>query len=173
MSAAASTPRSCAPSTCSTPSRRCCWRLRSPARWAPASSTPIVSLTIVFVPQITRVAERHHGRAQHGFRRGRARLRRRALHHHARAHARQRARPDLRLRDRPDLGVDDPRRRPVVPRPRHQAAGAGMGLDAEHAAHRDLRQSVGGGAARRDDLRGVDLLQPAQRRHAQRHGHRN
>ena len=35
---------------------------------------------------------------------------------------------------------------PVVPRPRHQAAGAGMGPDAQHAAHRDLCQSVGGGA---------------------------
>ena len=115
--------------------------------------------------------KRHHRRAQHGFRRGGARLRRRALHHHARAHARQRAGADLRLRHRPDLGLDDPGRRPVVPRPRHQAAGAGMGPDAQHAAHRDLRQSLGGGAARRDDLRGLDLLQPAQRRHAQRHGH--
>ena len=47
-----------------------------------------------------RRGKRHHGRAQHGFRRGRARLRRRAVHHHARAHARQRARPDLRLRHR-------------------------------------------------------------------------
>ena len=60
---------------------------------------------------------------------------------------------------------------PVVPRPRDQAAGAGMGPDAQHAAHRDLHQSVGGGVARRHDLRGVDLLQPAQRRNAQRHGH--
>ena len=60
---------------------------------------------------------------------------------------------------------------PVVPRPRHQTAGAGMGPDAEHAAHRDLCQPVGGGAAGRHDLRGVDLLQSAQRRHAQRHGH--
>jgi peptide/nickel transport system permease protein len=54
---------------------------------------------------------------------------------------------------------------------RHQTAGAGMGPDAEHAAHRDLCQSLGGGASRRDDLCGVDLFQPAQRRHAQRHGH--
>ncbi len=45
------------------------------------------------------------------------------------------------------------------------------GLDAEHAAHRDLCQSMGGGAAGRHDLCGVDLLQSAQRRHAQRHGH--
>ena len=59
----------------------------------------------------------------------------------------------------------------VVPRSRHQTAGAGMGPDAEHAAHRDLRQSVGGGAAGRDDLCGLDLLQPLERRHAQRHGH--
>jgi len=32
-------PRSCARWTCSTPSLRCCWRLRFPARWGPASST--------------------------------------------------------------------------------------------------------------------------------------
>ena len=44
--------------------------------------------------------KRHHRRAQHGFRRGRARLRRRSVHHHARAHARQRAGTDLRLRHR-------------------------------------------------------------------------
>ena len=39
MSAASSTRSSCAPSTSSTPSRRCCWRSRFPARSAPASST--------------------------------------------------------------------------------------------------------------------------------------
>ena len=47
------------------------------------------------------------------------------------------------------------------------------GLMLEHAAHRDLCQSVGCGLARRHDLRGVDLLQSAQRRHAQRHGYRD
>src|SRR5258705_288355 len=81
-----------------------------------------------------------------------ARLRRRRPHHHARAHARHRARPDLRLRHGPDLGVDDSGRGSVVPRPRDKTAGAGMGLDAQHAAHRDLRQPVGGGTAGRDDL---------------------
>jgi ABC-type dipeptide/oligopeptide/nickel transport system permease subunit len=77
---------------------------------------------VVFVPQITRVAESvTTRRAQHGFRRGGARLRRRPFHHHARAHARQRAGTDFRLRHRPDLGVDDFGRGPFVPRPRHQS----------------------------------------------------
>jgi len=49
--------------------------------------------------------------------------------------------------------------------------GAGMGPDAQHAAHRDLCQSMGRRTARRHDLCGIDLLQPAQRRHAQRHGY--
>ena len=132
----------------------------------------IVSLTIVFVPQITRVAESvTTGVRNMDFVEAARALRRRALHHHARAYARQRAGPDLRLRHRADLGVDDPRRRPVLPRPRYKAAGAGMGPDAQHAAHRDLCQPVGGGAAGRHDLCGLDLLQSAQRRHAQRHGH--
>ena len=132
----------------------------------------IVSLTIVFVPQITRVAESvTTGVRNMDFVEAARASGAGPLHHHARAHARQCAGTDLRLRHGIDLGVDDSRRRPFVPRPRHQAAGAGMGPDAEHAAHRDLRQPVGGGAAGRHDLCGVDLLQPAERRHAQRHGH--
>src|SRR6476661_5658088 len=97
----------------------------------------IVSLTVVFVPQITRVAES----VTTGVRN-----------------------MDFVEAARASGGG------PVVPRPRHQTAGAGMGFDAQHAAHRDLHQSMGGGVARRDDLRGVDLLPPAQRRNAQRHG---
>src|SRR3982074_2085200 len=118
-----------------------------------------------------RCRERHHRRAEYGFRRGGAGIRRRPLHHHARAHARQCIRVDFCLRDRPHLGVDDPGGGPVIPGPRHQTTGAGMGFDAQHAAHRDLHQSMGGRIARRHDFRGVDLLQPAQRRNAQRHGH--
>ena len=38
---------------------------------------------------------------------------------------------------------------PVLPRPRREAARAGMGPDAEHAAHRDLHPADGRGAARR------------------------
>ncbi len=72
----------------------------------------IVSLTIVFVPQITRVAESvTTGVRNMDFVEAARASGARAVHHHARAHARQRARPDLRLRHRPDLGVDDPRRR--------------------------------------------------------------
>ena len=132
----------------------------------------IVSLTIVFVPQITRVAESvTTGVRNMDFVEAARASGAGTLHHHARAHAGQRARPDLRLRHRADLGVDDSCRRPFLPRPRYKTAGAGMGPDAQHAAHRDLCQPVGGGAAGRHDLCGVDLLQSAQRRHAQRHGH--
>jgi hypothetical protein len=117
----------------------------------------IVSLTIVFTDRAC-VRERDHRRAQSRLCRCGACLGRGASHHHARARARQRARADLRLFDQPDQRVHDPCLGPVVPRSRHQAAGTRMGPDAQHIAHRDLRQSVGGGAARRDDLHGVDLL---------------
>jgi peptide/nickel transport system permease protein len=53
MSAASSTPGSCARSTCSTLSLPCCWRLRSPGALGAGIVNSIVSLTIVFVPQIT------------------------------------------------------------------------------------------------------------------------
>jgi peptide/nickel transport system permease protein len=98
----------------------------------------IVSLTVVFVPQITRVAES----VTTG-------VRNMDFVEAARA-----------------SGAG-----PFIPRPRHQAAGAGMGFDAQYAAHCDLCQSMGGGLARGHDLCGLDLLQSAQRRHAQRHGH--
>ena len=132
----------------------------------------IVSLTIVFVPQITRVAEsvttgvRNMDFVEAARASGAGPFTIMRVHMLGNVLG-----PDLRLRHRPDLGVDDPRRRPVVPRPGYKAAGAGMGADAQHAAHRDLCQPMGGGVARRHDLCGIDLLQPAQRRHAQRHGH--
>ena len=53
----------------------------------------------------------------------------------------------------PDQRLHDHRLGPQLPRPRHQAAGARMGPDAEHAAHGDLRAALGGGAARRLHLR--------------------
>ena len=77
--------------------------------------------------------KRHHQRSQHGFRRSRACVGRRPFHHHARAYARQRVGTDFRLRHRPDLGVDDFGRRTFISRSRHQATGAGMGTDAQHA----------------------------------------
>ena len=109
----------------------------------------LVSLTIVFIPPIARVAESVTTSVRIArLRRGRARLRRRRLHHHARARARQRAGPDLRLRHEPDRRVDDPGLGPLVPRARRQAARARMGPDAQHAAHRDLHAAAGVRAAR-------------------------
>ena len=72
----------------------------------------IVSLTIVFMPQIARVAESVTTQIREPrLRRGGPRVRRRAAHHRPRPRARQRAGPDLRLRDQPDQRLDDPRRR--------------------------------------------------------------
>jgi len=130
----------------------------------------IVSLTVVFVPQITRVAESVTTGVRNMDFVEAARASGAALHHHARAHARQRAGTDFRLCHRSDLGIDDPCRGPVVSRPGDKAAGAGMGLMLN-----TLRTAIYVNPwvriARRDDLRGIDLLQPAQRRNAQRHGH--
>ena len=82
----------------------------------------IVSLTIVFIPPITRVAEsvttqiRNHDYVEAARASGAG-----AVHHHPGPRARQRARADLRLRDEPDQRLDDPRLRPVVPRPRRRS----------------------------------------------------
>ena len=127
----------------------------------------IVSLTIVFMPQIARVAEAVTTQIRTRDYVEAARVSGAdAVHDRARPRARQRARPDLRLRDQPDQRVDDPGLRPVVPRPRHQAARARMGPDAQHAAHRDLHPADGRGPARRDDLPHLDLVQPVLRRAA-------
>jgi ABC-type dipeptide/oligopeptide/nickel transport system permease subunit len=66
----------------------------------------LLSLTIVFVPQIARVAESVTAQVRKGrdYRRGGARLRRQRLHHRAGACAGQCARADLRLRHQPDRG---------------------------------------------------------------------
>ena len=131
----------------------------------------LVSLTCVFVPQIARVAES----VTTGIRRrdyiDAAQLSGRlGADDHARAGARQRRRADLRLRDEPDLGLDDSGLGPVVPRPRRAAARAGMGPDAQHPAHRDLRQSGGRRAAGRVHLHRLDRLQPVLGRPAHGHG---
>jgi peptide/nickel transport system permease protein len=69
----------------------------------------IVSLTIVFIPPIVRVAESVTTSVRKPrLRRCGARVRRRAAHDHARARARQRARADLRLFDQPDQRLHDP-----------------------------------------------------------------
>ena len=78
--------------------------------------------------------------------------------------------PDLHLCVEPDQRLDHPRLGPVVPRARRQAAGAGMGPDAEHTACGDLYQSGQRDTAGGDDLHHLDLLQPGQRRAAGRDG---
>ncbi|GAA0001992.1 hypothetical protein BRDID11002_19930 [Bradyrhizobium diazoefficiens] len=113
----------------------------------------IVALTIVFVPQITRVAESVTTGVRNMDFVEAARASGAGAFTIMRVHILgKRAGRDLRLCHQPDLGLDDPGRRPLLPWPRHQAAGAGMGADAEYAAHRDLRQSLGRRASRRDDL---------------------
>ncbi len=132
----------------------------------------IVSLTIVFVPQITRVAEsvttgvRNMDFVEAARASGAGPFTIMRVHMLGNVLG-----PIFVYATGLDLGVDDPRGGLVLPWPGYKTAGAGVGLDAEHAAHRDLCQPVGRGAAGRHDLCGVDLLQSAQRRHAQRHGH--
>ena len=83
----------------------------------------IVSLTIVFIPQIARVVRSGDDADQNPrLRGGGARLRRQRLHHRARSCARQRAGSGVRLCDQPDQRIDDPGVRPVVPRARREAA---------------------------------------------------
>ena len=53
---------------------------------------------------------------------------------------------------------------PVVSRPGREAADAGLGADAQHAAPVDLRRADRLRAAGRGDLHHLDLLQPGQRR---------
>ena len=91
-------------------------------------SNAILSLTLVFVPQIIRVAEtRHHECANAGLRGGGAGQWRRVPADRARARAAERAGADLRLRHQPDQRVDDPGLGAVLPRPGHPPAGAGNG----------------------------------------------
>ena len=137
------TRRSCAPSTCSTPSRRCCWRSPCRARSAPAFGNALLSLTIVFIPPIARVAEAVT-----------TQVRTRDFVEAARASGAS----GLTIIRVHVLGnvlgpifvyatslisrLHDPRLRPVLPRPRRAAAGARMGPDAEHAAHGHLRAAL-------------------------------
>jgi peptide/nickel transport system permease protein len=107
----------------------------------------LVSLTIVFVPQIARWPS-VTAQAQPRLRGSRPRHRRQRLHHRARACAGQCAGADLRLRHQPDRGVDDPGLRPVLPGPGREAARARMGPDAQHPAHGHLHPALGGGPAR-------------------------
>ena len=103
----------------------------------------LISLTVVFIPPIARVAESVTTQVRNArLCRSRARQRRRSPVDRARPRARQRAGPDIRLRHEPDRGVDDPGLGPVVPRPGRQAARARMGPDAQHAAHRDLHPAA-------------------------------
>ena len=103
----------------------------------------LISLTVVFIPPIARVAEsvttsvrsRDYVEAAQG-------QRRRTLHHHPRAGAGQRHGADLRLRHEPRRRIDDPGLGPVVPGARRQAAGARVGPDAQHAAHRHLHAAA-------------------------------
>ena len=57
-----------------------------------------------------------------------------------------------------------------LPGARRHSSRCRMGPDAEQLAAGDLGQSAGGGPSRGDDLHHIDVLQPDERRAAQRHG---
>jgi len=88
----------------------------------------LISLSIVFVPRVVRVAESATVQVkglEYIAARGRARRRGRDR---AASSARQRARPDPRVREHPGVALDHPRRRPVLPRARRHPPAAEWGL---------------------------------------------
>ena len=131
----------------------------------------IVSLTVVFVPQIARVAESVTTQIRERDYVEAARISGANAFTIVRVHVLGNVLgPDLRLRHQPDQRLDDPVLGPLVPRSRREAAGAGMGPDAEYAAHRHLFAAADRSLARRDDLPDLDLLQHVLRWSPIRHG---
>lgn len=131
----------------------------------------LLSLTIVFVPPSPgslRASPQRCGKSNISRQPGR---RSNLLRDRTRACAGKCDRADLRLCHGADFGVADPGFGPLLPRPRREAAGAGMGADAEHSAQCDLCSTAGGGVARADDFHHLDLVQPALRRVALSHGY--
>ena len=125
----------------------------------PGMSNSLIALTLVFVPQIVRVAESVTTQVRQLDYVDAARLSgaRRVLDH-PRARARQCARAGVRLCHRAGQRQHDPRLGPVVPRAGREAARSGMGPDAQHAAFRDLCKPLDRRAAGHDDLRDLDGL---------------
>jgi ABC-type dipeptide/oligopeptide/nickel transport system permease subunit len=130
----------------------------------PGLGNTLISLSVVFLPRIIRVAEA-------------VTVQTKSLEYVAAARAsgagpwpivRYHLLPNVL--EHPSVALDHPRRGPVVPRSRRDAARRGVGIDAEHAAAIDLRRRLGAGAARRRHLRRVDGVQSALRRSARRDG---
>ena len=154
--------RSCAPWTSSTLSRPCCSPSPSRARWVPASATRSCrspSCSFRRSRALPKASRPRCAPSTMWRRRGPRAYRRRASF--ACMCSRNVLGTDLHLRDGTGERVDHPGVRPVVPRPRHAAAGSRMGPHAEHAAAGDLREPVRRGFAWRDDLSDVAQLQPA------------
>jgi hypothetical protein len=130
----------------------------------------LLAITIVFIPPITRVTESvtTQVRSMDFVEAARERRLRPADHPHS--HPRQRAGAGVRLRDRAGQRVDRDLGGPVLHRPGREPAGRGMGADAEHAARIDLPRAAERDPARLHDLHHLDVLQPDQRRPAQRDG---
>ncbi len=132
----------------------------------PGLRNGIIALSLVFIPPIARMAESVTTQVRAYEFVIAARLSGASTSpHHARAHPQQCRRTDPRLRVEPGQRVDHRRLRPELPRPRRRAAEGGLGPDALGAAPVDLCQSLGRGAAGRDDLHLLDVLQSGQRRH--------
>src|SRR5262249_8287773 len=69
-----------------------------------------------------------------------------------------------------DLNLDHSGRWLELPGARCHASRCGMGTDAEQPAAGDLGQSAGGSATGCNDFHHIDVLQPDERRPAQRYG---
>ncbi len=131
----------------------------------------LVSLTIVFIPQIARVAESVTAQARNRDYVEAARATGASAFTIVRVHVLGNALgAHLCLRHQPDRGVHDPGLGPVLPGPGRQAPEPEWGLMLKTPAHRHLHPALGGRPARRDDLHHLDLVQPAVGRPAFGHG---
>ncbi len=110
----------------------------------PGMSNSLIALTLVFVPQVVRVAESVTTQVRDLDYVNAARLSGAGPPvDHPRARARQRAGPGLRVRHGPRERQHDPRVGPLVPRPRREAARTRVGPDAQHAAFGHLPATRG------------------------------
>ena len=135
--------RSCAPWTSSTPSPRCCSAIAIAAALGSGISNSIIALAVILIPPVARVAEAEVGRlrsadfieAAHASGAGQD-------VHRVAAGVAQHCAGRGRLLHRTDRVVDRVRGRLELPRPRHLAAGPGVGADDQRSAAVHLHQSA-------------------------------
>lgn len=119
----------------------------------------LLSLTLVFVPQVARIAESVTAQVRHMDYIDAARATGASALTIIRVQVLGNVLGPIFVLHRADFGVHDPRLRPVVSRPRRAAAGARVGADAQYAAHGNLYPAVGGRPAGPDDFYHLHFVQ--------------